>query len=61
MRYRPAELPYVGAMRREPGQRDLAWRLGLDEQVIYGGKRLAELRNFIEALPKPHGASRPRG
>jgi GMP synthase (glutamine-hydrolysing) len=61
MRDRAAELPYVGAMRREPGRRDLTWRLRLDEQVIYGGKRLAELRNFIEALPKPHGASRLRG
>jgi GMP synthase (glutamine-hydrolysing) len=48
-------------MRREPRRRDLAWRLSLDEQVIYGGKRLAELRNFIEAVPKPHGASRLRG
>jgi hypothetical protein len=47
-------------MRREPGRRDRAWSLGLDEQDIYGGMRLAELRNFIETLLKPHGASRPR-
>ena len=61
MRDRPAELPYVGAMRRKPGRRDLARRLELDERVIYGGKRLAELRNFIDALLKLRGASRPQG
>jgi GMP synthase (glutamine-hydrolysing) len=39
-------------MRREPGRRDRAWSLGLDEQDIYGGMRLAELRNFIETTPQ---------
>jgi hypothetical protein len=29
--------------------------------VIYGGMRLAELRNFVEALLKLRGASRPQG
>jgi GMP synthase (glutamine-hydrolysing) len=48
----------VDAMHREPGRRDLAWRLGLDEQVTDDGKRLTELRNFIAALVKPHRASR---
>ena len=50
----------VDALHREPGRRDLAWRLGLDEQVSDHGKRLTELRNFIESLVKPHRASRDR-
>ncbi|WP_336488803.1 type 1 glutamine amidotransferase [Methylobacterium nigriterrae] len=52
---------YVGqvdALHREPRRRDLAWRLGLDEQVTDAAKRLKELRNFIEALGRLHGASR---
>jgi GMP synthase (glutamine-hydrolysing) len=50
----------LDALHREPGRRDLAWRLGLDEQVSDDGKRLTELRNFIEAIVKPHRASRDR-
>lgn len=48
----------VDALHREPGRRDLAWRLGVDEQVTDTRQRLTELRNFIEALVKPHAASR---
>lgn len=40
----------VDALHREPGRRDLAWRLGLDEQVTDERLRLAEIRNFIETL-----------
>ncbi|WP_238296840.1 type 1 glutamine amidotransferase [Methylobacterium soli] len=40
----------VDALHREPCRRDLAWRLGLDEQVTDASKRLTELRNFIEVL-----------
>jgi len=40
----------VDALHRAPGRRDLAWRLGLDDQVIDASKRLTELRNFIDAL-----------
>ncbi|AWB22608.1 MULTISPECIES: type 1 glutamine amidotransferase [Methylobacterium] len=42
----------IDALHREPGRRDLAWRLGLDEQVTDERLRLAELRNFIEALAR---------
>ena len=42
----------VEALHREPGRRDLAWRLGLDEQVTDERLRLAELRNFIEELTR---------
>ena len=43
----------VDALHREPERRDLAWRLGLDEEVTDEAKRLTELRNFIEALADP--------
>lgn len=48
----------VDALHREPGRRDLAWRLGLDEEVTDEARRLTELRNFIAALVVPHGALR---
>jgi len=40
----------IGALHREPGRRDLAWRLGLDEKVTDERLRRSELRNFIGAL-----------
>ncbi|CAO4139667.1 Glutamine amidotransferase [Methylorubrum thiocyanatum] len=40
----------VDDLHREPGRRDLAWRLGLDEQVTDERLRLAEMRNFVGAL-----------
>ncbi|KQO89171.1 glutamine amidotransferase [Methylobacterium sp. Leaf90] len=42
----------VDDFHREPGRRDLAWRLGLDEQVTDERQRLAEMRNFVEALTR---------
>lgn len=38
----------VDALHRAPGRRDLAWRLGLDEQVTVAQHRLTELRNFVD-------------
>lgn len=43
----------VEALHREPGRRDLAWRLGLDDQVADEGNRQVEIANFIEALSIP--------
>jgi GMP synthase (glutamine-hydrolysing) len=43
----------IDALHAEPGRRDLAWRLGLDEQVTDERLRLSEMRNFIEALTRP--------
>jgi GMP synthase (glutamine-hydrolysing) len=43
----------VEALHAEPERRDLAWRLGLDEQVTDPDRRLTELRNFIEHLVRP--------
>ncbi|GEP12396.1 hypothetical protein MGN01_42410 [Methylobacterium gnaphalii] len=42
----------VDALHREPTRRDLAWRLGLDQQITDERLRLAELRNFIGALTR---------
>jgi GMP synthase (glutamine-hydrolysing) len=42
----------VDALHREPRRRDLAWRLGLDEQVTDTAKRQRELQNFIKVLDK---------
>ncbi|WP_311274080.1 glutamine amidotransferase-related protein [Methylobacterium sp. WCS2018Hpa-22] len=43
----------VEVLHREPGRRDLAWRLGLDDQVADEGNRQVEIANFIEALSIP--------
>ena len=40
----------IEALHREPGRRDLAWRLALDDQVVEDGCRRIEMRNFIDAL-----------
>ena len=51
----------VEALHREPRRRDLAWRLGLDEQVTDEAMRSTELRNFVDALVKTQKAVRLRG
>jgi GMP synthase (glutamine-hydrolysing) len=45
---------------REPERRDLAWRLGIDQQVTDSRLRTTELRNFIEALVQPTRSRRGR-
>jgi GMP synthase (glutamine-hydrolysing) len=50
----------VEALHKEPQRRDLAWRLGLDEQVIDETKRMTELRNFIDHLVLPTRSARGR-
>ncbi len=44
----------VEELHYDPERRDLAWRLGLDEQVTSTHCRLAELRNFIGYVAKRH-------
>ena len=43
----------IEALGRTPTRRDLAWRLGLDEEVTHPRRRTAELRNFVEHLVRP--------
>ena len=50
----------IEALHREPGRRDLAWRLGLDPQVTDPARRQTELRNFIEHLVRPTRQARGR-
>lgn len=50
----------IAALHREPGRRDLAWQLGLDQQVTDPALRRAELRNFVEHLVKPTASGRGR-
>ena len=50
----------IDALHQEPGRRDLAWRLGVDEQVTAPRQRQTELRNFIEHAVKPHRTARGR-
>ena len=51
----------IEALGLEPDRRDLAWRLGLDEQVANPKLRQTELRNFIERLVLPTRSRRGRG
>ena len=50
----------VEALDRDPARRDLAWQLGLDQQVTDPVLRQAELRNFIEHLARPARSGRGR-
>ena len=50
----------VDALHAEPGRADLAWRLGLDDQVTVPEHRTRELRNFIDHLVKPTQSHRGR-
>lgn len=51
----------VEALGAAPDRRDLAWRLGLDEQVTDPDHRRMELRNFIDLLVRPTVSRRGRG
>jgi GMP synthase (glutamine-hydrolysing) len=50
----------IDALGRAPERRDLAWRLGLDAEVIDDGRRRTELGNFIEHLVRPTRSARGR-
>lgn len=51
----------VEALHEEPDRRDLAWQLGLDDQVTVPHKRAVEVRNFVEHLVLPTRSRRGRG
>jgi GMP synthase (glutamine-hydrolysing) len=51
----------VEALHEAPDRRDLAWRLGLDEEVTVPRKRTVEIHNFVEHLVLPTRAKRGRG
>lgn len=45
----------------DPGRRDLAWRYGLDGDVLDRESRTAELQNWIRHQVRPAAAARGRG
>ncbi|WP_375459980.1 type 1 glutamine amidotransferase [uncultured Enterovirga sp.] len=55
-----AHADLIERLHHAPDRRDIAWRLGLDEQVTEVGHRTRELRNFIELLVKPTRSERGR-
>jgi GMP synthase (glutamine-hydrolysing) len=50
----------IETLHHHPDRRDLAWRLGLDEQVTDATCRTRELGNFIELLVRPTRSARGR-
>jgi GMP synthase (glutamine-hydrolysing) len=50
----------IRALHDDPGRADLAWRHGLDAEVLDPDRRTREIANFIEALVIPAKAARGR-
>ncbi|WP_046862716.1 type 1 glutamine amidotransferase [Microvirga massiliensis] len=48
------------ALHTEPERRDLAWRYGLDEEVLDPVRRTREIANFIESYVRPERSRRAR-
>jgi GMP synthase (glutamine-hydrolysing) len=58
---REAALAYVGlleVLHQDPERRDLAWLLGIDDDVMNEDVRCAEVRNWIDRLVRPTMAAR---
>jgi GMP synthase (glutamine-hydrolysing) len=56
-----AHAALVEALHDAPERRDLAWQLGLDEEVTVPPKRAVEIHNFVEHLVLPTRSQRGRG
>ncbi|WP_262272993.1 type 1 glutamine amidotransferase [Microvirga yunnanensis] len=50
----------LAALDRDPTRFDLAWRHGIDGEVLEPGRRTREIRNFIEHRVKPAKSVRGR-
>lgn len=50
----------IAALDAEPARTDLAWKLGLDEQVLDPRLRLTEIANFLERRVRPEASRRSR-
>jgi GMP synthase (glutamine-hydrolysing) len=48
------------ALGKDPARKDIAWRLGYDSDVLEPGRRLTEIRNWIEKLVRPGMSARGR-
>jgi GMP synthase (glutamine-hydrolysing) len=49
------------ALDADRTRKDIAWRLGLDQQILDDHLRLTEIRNWMEHQVKPKAAARGRG
>ncbi len=47
-------------LHADPARRDLAWRLGIDDDVLDAGYRRLEIRNWVERVVRPMMAARRR-
>jgi GMP synthase (glutamine-hydrolysing) len=56
-----AQAALIDALHEQPSRQDLAWSLGLDEQVTDEANRMRELRNFLSNLVLPVRSARARG
>lgn len=50
----------VEAMHEAPERKDLAWRLGVNEEITIPERRTREIRNFVERLVLPTQSRRGR-
>jgi GMP synthase (glutamine-hydrolysing) len=50
----------LAALHREPTRFDLAWRHGLDAEVLDPERRTREIRNFVQHRVKPEKSARGR-
>jgi GMP synthase (glutamine-hydrolysing) len=55
-----AHVATLHALGREPDRSDLAWKLGLDRDVLDETLRTTEIRNFIRRRVKPAKSARGR-
>jgi GMP synthase (glutamine-hydrolysing) len=56
-----AHVADLAALHADPARTDLAWRHGLDAQVLDPSLRVTEIRNFVERRAKPTASARGRG
>jgi GMP synthase (glutamine-hydrolysing) len=55
-----AHADLIATLGRDPARADLAWRLGVDEEVVVETHRCREPRNFIDFLVRPTMTARGR-
>jgi GMP synthase (glutamine-hydrolysing) len=48
------------SLHREPAQPGLAWRLGIDRDILDPAQRLSEIANWIDAQVRPTRSARGR-
>jgi GMP synthase (glutamine-hydrolysing) len=56
-----AHVADLRALEADPARKDIAWRLGLDADVIEPQRRQTEIRNWVERLVLPEMSRRGRG